>query len=297
MNWYDPATVGQKAEAEEAKFQFVIGGENFSKDVPAGCIISQEPPYSENYTIKEGSTITVVISKGRNLVKVPKVVGKKVDEATVELENLGLIVNVEEEYNKKVEAGYVIEQSAEAKTEIDAGETITLKVSKGIEKVIVPDLIGKTEDVARDMITESGLKLRYTYTDVDESMPDGVVIYQDLEANTEVDKDSYINISINVLPTEKKATIVVNVKSLLERKGKLTSNEDGTDKMVRVDIQVNNQSILPEEQQTVNAKTESLSAEFTNKGWVDIKVLIDGTRYTEDWLGIDLESQTSITID
>jgi len=286
-----------KAEAEEAKFQFVIGGENFSKDVPAGCIISQEPPYSENYTIKEGSTITVVISKGRNLVKVPKVVGKKVDEATVELENLGLIVNVEEEYNKKVEAGYVIEQSAEAKTEIDAGETITLKVSKGIEKVIVPDLIGKTEDVARDMITESGLKLRYTYTDVDESMPDGVVIYQDLEANTEVDKDSYINISINVLPTEKKATIVVNVKSLLERKGKLTSNEDGTDKMVRVDIQVNNQSILPEEQQTVNAKTESLSADFTNKGWVDIKVLIDGTRYTEDWLGIDLESQTSITID
>ena len=286
-----------KSEADSAKLQFVIGEETFSKDVPSGCIISQEPPYAEDFAVKEGSTITVVISKGRNLVDVPKVVGKKVDEATTELETLGLKVTVEEEYDKKVEAGYVIEQSVEAKTEIDAGETITIKVSKGTEKVIVPDLTGKTEDVAKDMITESGLKLRYVYTDVDESQPDGVVIYQDLDPNTEVEKDSYINISVNVLPTEKKATIVVNVKSLLERKGKPTSNEDGTDKMVRVDIQVNNVSIIPEGQQMVNAKTESLSAEFTNKSWVDIKVLIDGTRYTDDWLGMDLESQTSITID
>ena len=67
--------------------------------------------------------------------------------------------------------------------------------------------------------------------------------------------------------------------------------------MVKVDIQVNNVSILPEDQQMINAKTESLSTDFTNKGWVEIKVLIDGTRYTEDWLGMDLEAQTSIVID
>ena len=289
-----------KFEADSAKLQLVVGEEAFSKDVPAGCVISQQPPYAENFAVKEGSTITVVISKGRNLVEVPKVVGKTEEEAVKELEALGLIVNISDEdrvYDKKVQAGIVIEQSVEAKTEIDAGEIITLKVSKGTEKVIVPDLIGKTEDVAKDMITESGLKLRYTYTDVDESMPDGVVVYQDIDPNTEVEKDSYINISINVLPKEKKATIIVNVKSLLERKGKSTSNEDGTDKMVKVDIQINNISILPEDQQMINAKTESLSTEFTNKGWVEIKVLIDGTRYTEDWLGMDLESQTSIVID
>ena len=55
--------------------------------------------------------------------------------------------------------------------------------------------------------------------------------------------------------------------------------------------------VILEEQQMVNAKAESLSVEFTNKSWVDIKVLIDGIRYTEDYLGMDLESQTSITID
>ncbi len=286
-----------KSEAEASKLIFTVGGESFSKDVPAGCIISQEPPYQKDYLIKEGDTITVILSKGRNLVKVPKVVGKTSDEAVAELEALGLIVNITEEYNKKVEAGYVIEQSVEAKKEIDAGETIEIKVSKGIEKVIVPDLLGKPLDEAQGLITENGLKLKNVWTEVDESRADGVVLYQDIDPNTEVEKDSYINITINSLPTEKKAIINVNVKSLLERNNKPTVNEDGTEKIVRVDIQINNKSILPQEQQNVNAQTESLSAEFTNKGWVDVKVLIDGTRYTEDYLSMDLEYQTEMTID
>jgi len=300
-----------KLEADSAKLQFVIGEEAFSKDVPAGCIISQEPPYAENFAVKEGSTITVVISKGRNLVKVPKVVGKTEEEAIKELEALGLVVDIPEEnrvYDKKVQAGIVLEQSLEAKTDIDAGETITLKISKGIETVIVPDLIGKTEDVARDMITESGLKLRYTYTDVDESMPDGVVIYQDLDPNTEVEKNSYINISVNVLPTEKKGIINVNVRSLLggkveyenvlDENGDPVLDENGQpkqkEKNVRLEVRVNNESVYSQE---VSPLVESISAEFTNKGWVEIKILIDGVRYSEDWLGMDLESQTSITID
>ena len=293
-------------ESEQLKLSILVGGEQYSKDVPAGCIISQEPPYAEDFAVKEGSTITVVISKGRNLVKVPKVVGKKVDEATTELEALGLFVNVEEEYNKKVEAGYVTEQSVEAKKEIDAGETITIKVSKGVEKVIVPDLLGKTEDVAKDIITESGLKLKYVYTDIDENRPDGVVIYQDLDPNTEVDKDSYINISINVLPTEKKATINVNVKSLLggaveyenilDEAGNPVLDENGNPqteiKNVKLEIRVNDSAIYSDE---VSPLVESISAEFTNKGWVDIKVLINGIKKADT--GMYLENQTSITID
>lgn len=278
-------------EAEQLKLSVVVAEEQFSKDVPAGCVISQEPPYQENYSIKEGDTITVVISKGRNLVTVPKVIGKTADEAKTELEDLGLLVNIEEEYNKKVEAGYVIEQSVKEKEEIDAGETITLKVSKGTEKVIVPDLAGKTEDQAKELIKENGLKLKEVYTDVDESKADGTVIYQDLEANAEVDKDSYINITINSLPTEKKGTINVNVKSLLG--GAVEYEEDGTTvKNVKLEIRVNDSSIYSEE---VNPQVESISAEFTNKGWVDIKVLIDGIKKAET--GMYLEDQTSITID
>ena len=295
-----------KSEVEALNLEFVVGGENFNKEVPAGCIISQEPPYTENYMIKEGSTITVILSKGRNLVTVPKVIGKTLDDATTELENLGLLVNVTEEYNKKVEAGYVIEQSVDAKKEIDAGETITIKVSKGIEKVIVPDLLGKTLDEAKGIITENGLKLKEAYTDVDESKQDGTVIYQSIDPNTEVEKDSYIELTINVLPTEKKGTINVNVKSLLggaveyenvlDESGNPVLDENGEPqkqiKNVKLEIRINDSAIYSEE---VNPQVESITAEFTNKGWVDVKVLINGIKKAET--GMYLENQTSMTID
>ena len=279
-----------KSEAESLKLGFVVGGEQYSKDVQAGCIISQEPPYQENYTIKEGETITVIISKGRNLVIVPKVIGKTVDEAKTELEELGLLVNIEEEYNKKVEEGYVIEQRVKEKEEIDAGESITIKVSKGIEMTTVPDLNGKTEDEAKTLAKEAGLKVKVEIG-TDESKADGVVIFQDQDANSEIEKDSVITITINSLPTEKKGTINVNVKSLLG--GAVEYEEDGTTvKNVKLEIRVNDSSIYS---QDVNPLVESITAEFTNKGWVDIKVLINGVKKAED--GMYLEDRTSITID
>ena len=282
-----------KYEAEQLKLNVIVGGEQYSKDIPEGCIISQEPPYQENYNIKEGDTITVVVSKGRNLVTVPKVIGKTEEEAIAALEEIGLIVSITDDdrvFNKKVEAGYVIEQSIKEKEEIDAGETITLKVSKGIEMTTVPDLNGKTEDEAKTLAKEAGLKVKVEIG-TDESKADGVVIFQDQEANSEIEKDSTITITINSLPTEKKGIINVNVKSLLG--GTVEYEEDGTTvKNVKLEIRVNDSSIYS---QDVNPLVESITAEFTNKGWVDIKVLIDGVKKAED--GMYLEDQTSITID
>ena len=280
-------------EVEQLNLNVLVGEEQYSKDVPEGCVISQEPPYQESYNIKEGDTITIIVSKGRNLVTVPKVVGKTEEEAVTALEEIGLIVSITDEdrvFNKKVEAGYVIEQSIKEKEEIDAGETITLKVSKGIEMTTVPDLNGKTEEEAKNLAKEAGLKVKVE-VGTDESKADGVVIFQDKEANSEVEKDSYITITINSLPTEKKGIVNINVKSLLG--GVAEYEEDGvTPKNVKLEIKVNDSSIYSEE---VNPLVESISKEFTGKGYVEIKVLIDGVKKAED--GIYLEDQTSITID
>ncbi len=143
-----------EAKAKELKLQLVVGEEAYNKDVLAGCVISQNPAYMPDFKIKEGSEITVVISKGKNTVIMPKVVGMSKDDAVTQLEDLDLIVNVVEEYDKKVEAGYVIKQDVDAKKEIDAGETVTITVSKGIEKVTVPNLVGKTEAEAKKCLKE-----------------------------------------------------------------------------------------------------------------------------------------------
>ena len=261
-----------KSKAEELKFKYVVGEEAYNKDVPEGYIISQDPGYMPNYTIKQGTTITVVVSLGKKTVVVPKVIGLTQEEAVSQLEDLDLIVNVEEEYNKKVEAGYVIEQSIKKDTQTDAGETITIKVSKGIEKVTVPDLTGKTEEEAKKAIKDAGLKLKTVTKEEDTTKDDGKVIKQSLEAGTEVEKDSAITITVNELQQQKEGLINVNVKSLLN--GNVTYKDDGvTPVNVELKITVGNDTVFKEK---VDPRAESISQKISGKGTVEVKVYIGG---------------------
>lgn len=283
--------VQAEAKVKELKLEMVVGGEKYDKDVPAGSIISQDPAYMPNYTIKEKSTITVIISKGRNVVTVPKVVGLTKDEAVAELEALGLLVNITEEYDKKVEAGIVIEQDVKQDTEIDAGETVTIKVSKGIEKVTVPDLLGKTEEEAKKLIKDNGLKLKTTATAEDTTKNDGVVLKQSLEAGTEVEKDSSITITVNVLQQQKEGTVNVNVKSVLN--GKVEYEEDGvTPVKVELKITVGNDTVYKEK---VDPRVESISQKISGKGTVEVKVYIDGI--LKDTQQINLNNTNSYTFE
>ena len=61
--------------------------EEFNADVEAGKIISQEPPYIDGYTVKENSTIKIVISKGTEKAIVENVKGKIYEEAAQILDN------------------------------------------------------------------------------------------------------------------------------------------------------------------------------------------------------------------
>ena len=85
-----PNVVGlSKEEAqkdiEDAKLKFEVEKEEYNKDVPEGFVISQNPIYMEKYNkVKQNSTVKVVISKGQEKTKVPKVVGMKQDEAVKE---------------------------------------------------------------------------------------------------------------------------------------------------------------------------------------------------------------------
>lgn len=69
-------------KAKESKLKIEVSEEKYHLEVPEGQIIEQDPKYQDNYKIKEGTTIKVVISKGQEIVEMPKVVGKTRDEAT-----------------------------------------------------------------------------------------------------------------------------------------------------------------------------------------------------------------------
>ncbi len=210
-----------QAKANELKIKLEVQEEKYDPEIPLGQIISQEPPYQENYNIKEGSTVKVIVSKGQEIVKMPKVVGLKRDEAINALKDAKLEPEVKEEYSDDIEKDYVIKQTTEdekeiaADTEIPAGTKIVIYVSMGIEQVEVPDLSGKTESEAKKAIENAKLKWKSTDKISDSGKPNGVVVNQSISSGSMVDKDTEITITVNEFDEIKEGTITVNVASIL----------------------------------------------------------------------------------
>jgi beta-lactam-binding protein with PASTA domain/predicted Ser/Thr protein kinase len=109
-------------------------------------------------------------------VEVPNVVGKPVDQATAELEALGLEVETASESSEQP-ANQVIKQDPPATTEVDEGSTVTLTFSSGPEAVAVPDVVGMPADEASRILTEHGFLPNQVPVESDE-VEEGLVVSQ-----------------------------------------------------------------------------------------------------------------------
>ena len=61
-----------QAKVAELNLKLEVQEEKYDLEIPEGQIIEQDPKYQDNYEIKEGSTIKVIVSKGQEIVKMPK---------------------------------------------------------------------------------------------------------------------------------------------------------------------------------------------------------------------------------
>ncbi len=287
-----------ETKAKELKLKVEVQEEKYHLEIPEGQIIEQDPTYQDNFKIKEGSTIKVVVSKGQEIVKMPKTVGLKRDEATKLLQDTGLEVDVKEEYSDSVERDYVIKQETEdgetisQDEEIPAGSRIVIYVSMGIEQVEVPDLSGKTESEAKSAISSAKLKWKSTDKTSDSSKPNGVVVNQSISSGSMVDKNTEVTITVNEFDEIKTATINVNVKSLLNGAVEYEDEEKTTVKNVKLKIMVGSDTIY---EQTVSPTATKITATKSDKGSKEVTVYIDDIWKATKTLNFN--NQTSITIE
>ena len=123
-------------EAKEylESFGFKMGpGVTVDSPLPKGIIVSQSVPYGTQ--TKSGTEINVEISngKGKEMVKVPNLIGRTPDEANSLLSQAGLSTNGSVVY-EEVEGmaqNLVFWQSIAADTEVEKGTAVDYKVSKG----------------------------------------------------------------------------------------------------------------------------------------------------------------------
>lgn len=161
----------------------------YNRSIKAGNVIRVS--VSKGTIVEEGSTITVVTSKGTL-----KMIDFKDDlnklRAFAESNGLQLIEN--QEFSDSIEQGKIIRVSHKTGQVINTGESIEIIISKG--KVIkVPNFIGMTENEARSICNSSSLDC--TFSRVYSSKTKGTVVDQNKTAGSEVSKDTNVVISIS----------------------------------------------------------------------------------------------------
>ena len=270
-----------KTEAEQtatnAGLQLEVT-EEFSSDVEAGKVISQEPQFVDGYLVKDGSTVKIVVSKGENIKVVPDVVGKTREEAEQAVKAEEFEVKVVEEANSKVQAGYVIRQDPEADEKVNAGETVTIYVSTGIKQITMEHVVGEKEADAKKILTDLGFEVDIVYEE-DTSKDDGVVLKQSLDVGTTVDEGTEVTLTVNKIQEIKEGTVNINLKSLTG--GVIDVDETGTEinPTVELEVRVNDEVVYKE---TQRKDATNITVPVSGKGTITIKVFIDGVKKGTD---------------
>ena len=208
-----------KEELNKLKLKYEKTEEEYNSDVEAGKIYEQTPIYSANYKVREKSTVSVKVSKGTEQTTVPKVVGMTYDEAVVELEKNKLKAEKVEETSKTIKEGIVISQEVEANSTANAGDTIKIHVSigTGINQVVMPNVLGKTESEAKTILEGKNLKVNVEYN-INAHSDNGMVVEQSIKSGENIDEGTEVKIIVNKVKTTKSVEVKINVKNLTNYK-------------------------------------------------------------------------------
>ncbi|MDQ1403087.1 MAG: eukaryotic-like serine/threonine-protein kinase [Actinomycetota bacterium] len=170
-----------------------------ANDADAGIVFDQSP--SGGAKAKSGSSVTIKVSAGAAPIKVPDVVGQTVNDASDTLRGVGFNVQVNEQPDDTKPAGEVLAQDPKANTDAAKGSTITLTVSSGKAKVVVPDESGKDATEAANDLGAKKLKTKTTH-EASSTVADGSVIRTDPAAGTAVDEGSTVTLVVSSGPEQ-----------------------------------------------------------------------------------------------
>jgi serine/threonine-protein kinase len=107
--------------------------------------------------------VALVVSKGRQPIRVPDVRNARIRAATAAITGAGLKVARGKDVNSDtVPAGRVVSQTPADGT-LHRGDTVTLVVSKGPVMVQVPNVVGQPVTQAEKTLTELGFTVRKDY--------------------------------------------------------------------------------------------------------------------------------------
>ena len=197
--------IGMTQEQAQAVDQIASGQikvtweQEYNSNYAAGYIYKQSPVSGRN--VREGQSVTLTVSLGTQYVTVPDLTNYVQSDAEQQLKDLGVSVLVTQAVDTSVASGAVIRTDPAAGTQVEAGSTVIVYISRPqvATTTKVPSLIGLTVDDARTLLVQNRLGLG-SQTDQYSDQPAGAIIGQDPQAGSTVKLNDRVNIVVSAGP-------------------------------------------------------------------------------------------------
>ena len=201
-----PNLIG-KTEAEARKavqdmgLKFEVKSETTDSSKPYG-VLSQDP--QSGMTVKQNSTVYVVLNVDSKATKLDSYVGMKLEEIESKIKELGLKIEVDY-VDDDSEENTILAQNPIAGSSITEGDTLYLSISngKGAEENLVPNVLGMNFDDAKKMLEEKGLIVKDAVYVASEETEKDRVLSQSIEANQTFENGDTIELNVSKGPEEK----------------------------------------------------------------------------------------------
>lgn len=190
-----------------------VGDRQYDASIPAGQVMAQDP--AANARVRRGRVVTLTVSQGKKLVRVPSVVGQTERNARLMLENANFKVAADtlKVYHPTIPAGSVVDQNPPADSQQPERTEVRLILSKGPEPqfTTVPKLVGSTLAEAQQKLQEAKLTQgTLTYQRSEDQFQD-IIIAQDPREGTSVLQGSAINLVVSQGPGPVQKQVAVTI--------------------------------------------------------------------------------------
>jgi eukaryotic-like serine/threonine-protein kinase len=167
----------------------------FDDSVPKGRVISTDPGPGKD--VRKNGSVALTVSKGRDVIVIPDLRGKTLEEARTLLASNRLeLGEPKEKYSATVPKDQIIGSSPVQGNEADPGTKITVTVSLGEELVPLPNVVGQNVNTAKKALEDLGFTVTVVEQDLSFGQLPGTVVGQDPQAqNQSLPKGSTVTLS------------------------------------------------------------------------------------------------------
>ena len=191
---------------ELGDFNIQLRPQQYDDEFEKGVVMSQEP--AGGTEVKKGADIWITVSMGAEpeFKVMDDYIGARQEGVESALKGQGFVPIFFDEASD-MPVGVVIRTEPEAGTQLELGQSIRIFVSSGpdIELKKVPDVVGRPQDHAIELLNTAGFANVRPMTEKSDE-PAGTVIYQSVKPGEEIDVTTEIFLTISAGPAEEPGT-------------------------------------------------------------------------------------------